>query len=72
MTALLNIGSGAKVALGSALASIGGLLLVLSPMVGWYPIPAPWEFSLGFATGLFAQLGAFLMLGGLVDSRRER
>lgn len=72
MKALLQIGSGAKLALGAALASVGGLLLVLSPVVGWYPLPGPWEFPVGFSTGLFAGLGAVLAIVGLVDSRRKR
>jgi hypothetical protein len=71
MKALLEVGSGAKVALGAALASVGGVLLVLSPAIGWYPIPGPWEFPLGFSTGLFAGLGTLLALVGLVDSRRN-
>jgi hypothetical protein len=72
MKALLEIDSGAKVALGAAMACIGGLLLMLSPVVGWYPIPGLWEFPLGFSTGLFAGVGTILALGGLTDSRRDR
>ncbi len=72
MKARLNIGSRVKLALGSTLASLGGLLMVLSPLVGWYSVPRPWEFPLGFSTGLFAGLGATLAISGLVDYRRGR
>jgi hypothetical protein len=68
----LSISSHAKIALGSALAAVGGLLMVLSPMVGWYSFPGPWDFLLGFATGLFAGTGSALAIKGLVERRRER
>jgi putative Mn2+ efflux pump MntP len=68
----LNISSHAKIAVGSALAAVGGLLMVLSPIVGWYSFPRPWDFLLGFTTGLLAGVGAAMAIGGLVERRRER
>jgi hypothetical protein len=67
----LSISSHAKIALGSALATVSGLLMVLSPIVGWYSFPSPWNFVLGFATGLFAGTGSALAIKGLVERRRE-
>jgi len=59
-------------ALGSALASIGGLLIILSPLLGFYSIPHPWASLLGFVTGLLAGVGTALAIGGLIERRRER
>lgn len=72
MKALHQLGSGAKVALGAALASLGGLLLVLSPVVGWHTLPGPWAFPLGFSTGLLAGFGMLLAIGGLTDGEHTR
>jgi hypothetical protein len=72
MNTHLSISSRTKIGVGSALAAIGGVLIVLSPMVGWYSLPRPWEFLLGFVTGLLAGLGTTLAIGGLIERRRER
>ena len=61
-----------KMAMGSALAFIGGLLIFLSPLVGLYSFPRPWDCLLGFVTGLLAGLGAALAIGGLIERRREQ
>ena len=61
-----------KMALGSALASVGALLIILSPFVGFYSFPHPWASLLGFVTGLFAGAGAALTIGGLIERRREQ
>jgi len=63
--------SQAKMALGSALASSGALLMVLALLLGWTSLPGPWDFLLGFATGLAAGLGTALALKGLIERRRE-
>lgn len=67
-----SFSSHAKMALGSALASIGGLLIILSPLLGFYSIPHPWASLLGFVTGLLAGVGTALAIGGLIERRRER
>ena len=72
MRSYLSISSHAKMAFGSALVTLGGLLVLLSPIVGWYSFPSPWDFVIGFATGLFAGMGSALTVGGLVERRRER
>jgi hypothetical protein len=68
----MRTSSQAKTALGSALAAIGGLIIVLSSILGWHSIPRPWGFLLGFAAGLLTGIGIALAIGGLVEHRRER
>jgi len=72
MNPRLSTSSHAKIALGAALATVGGLLMVLSPMVGWYSFPGPWDFLLGFTTGLLAGMGSAIGIAGLIERRRER
>jgi hypothetical protein len=67
----LTISSHTKIAVGSALAATGGVLMVLAPLVGWYSLPGPWDFLLGFVTGLLAGLGATLAIAGLVERKHE-
>jgi hypothetical protein len=69
---IMSMSSQAKTALGSALAAIGGLVTVLSPILGWHSISRPWGFLLGFAAGLLTGIGVALAIGGLVERRRER
>jgi hypothetical protein len=66
----MNIGTQAKIALGSALAGVGGLGIVLSVLLGWSAAPRPWGFLLGFVVGLLAGLGVALTVSGLVERRR--
>ena len=68
----MNMSSQTKIALGGALAAIGGLIMVLSPLLGWYSNPRPWVFPLGFAAGLVAGIGTVFGVDGLVERRRER
>jgi len=72
MNTRLSASSQAKMALGSALASIGALLTVLALLLGWSSaLPSPWDFLLGFANGLLAGLGAGISIKGLIEHRRE-
>ena len=66
-----NLTAHTKFALGSVLASMGALLMVLAPLVGGYSLPGPWSFLLGFTTGLVAGLGSTLAIAGLIERRRE-
>ena len=72
MRSYLSISSHAKMAFGSALVTLGGLLMLLPPIVGRYSFPSPWDFLLGFTTGLLAGMGSALTVGGLIERRRER
>jgi len=57
-----------KLGLGSCLACVGGLsvllMLLLDPNLG-----RPWSFLVGFAIGLLSALGAGLALVGLAERR---
>lgn len=63
--------SQAKMALGSALASIGAFLTVLALLLGWTSFPGPWDLLLGFVTGLVAGIGTALVMKGLIERRHE-
>lgn len=59
-----------KLALGSALACAGALLVVLSLLLEWSAAPRPWGFLLGFLNGVLAGLGATLAIAGMIEVRR--
>ncbi|MFC2078482.1 hypothetical protein ACFLSZ_00715 [Candidatus Bipolaricaulota bacterium] len=59
-----------RLAAGAALATMGGLGIVLSTILGWTNLARPWSFLIGFGFGLAAGLGAALSLVGLVSMRR--
>jgi hypothetical protein len=67
----MSMNAQTKIGLGSALATLGALFVVLSLILGWYSNPSPWLFPLAFAAGVVAGLGAALAIGGLVERRRE-
>lgn len=61
-----------RMALGAALASMAGLFIVLSAVVGWSGAAQPWGFLLGLILGILAGLGATLTVSGLIEYRREQ
>jgi predicted ABC-type sugar transport system permease subunit len=63
----MNLKTQTKLALGSVLAVFAALIIVLSFMLGWTDAPRPWGFLLGFVGGIFAGLGATLVLVGLIE-----
>jgi predicted ABC-type sugar transport system permease subunit len=65
----MNIKTQTKLALGSVMAVIAALGIVLSLFLGWTDAPRPWGFLLGFVVGVFAGLGATLALAGLIERR---
>jgi predicted ABC-type sugar transport system permease subunit len=67
----MGIRTRTKIALGSMLAGIGGLGIVLSVLQGWSAVPRPWGFLLGFVVGLLAGLGVALAVSGFVERRRD-
>lgn len=64
-----------RLALGSALAAIGGASIMLSLLLGWNELARPWSFIIGFAGGLTGGGGVALAVSGLLrcapDSRRQ-
>ena len=61
-----------RMAIGSALAGIASVGIVLSSILGWSGAPRPWGFLLGFAFGVLAGLGVTLAVSGLIEYRRGR
>ena len=61
-----------RMAIGSALASLAALVIVLSLILGWSSAAQPWGFLLGLVLGILVGLGATMTVSGLVEYRRER
>jgi hypothetical protein len=55
-----------RLALGSALAAVGGAIIVLSLLLGWNELPRPWSFLVGLAAGLTGGIGVPLAVCGLL------
>lgn len=68
----MNMSTQTKIALGSVLATVGALGMVLSLLLGWSAAPRPWGFLLGLLVGVLAGLGATLSVSGLIERRRGR
>jgi predicted ABC-type sugar transport system permease subunit len=66
----MNMSTQTRIALGSVLATVGALGMVLSLLLGWSAAPRPWGFLLGFVVGVLAGLGATLSVSGLIERRR--
>ena len=66
----MNMNTQTKLGLGSAMATIAALGIVLSLLLEWSAAPRPWGFLLGFAFGLLAGLGVTLAVAGLIERRR--
>ena len=60
-----------KLAAGSALAAVGGLVIVLSLVFGWSGLARPWSFIIGFAGGVTGGTGVALAVCGLVHLARR-
>jgi hypothetical protein len=68
---LTSMSGQTKLALGAVLASFGALGIVLSLLLGWTEAPGPWDFLLGFITGVVIGLGATLSMAGLIERGRS-
>jgi len=66
----MSMSTQTKLALGSVMATIGAIGMVLSLLLRWSEAPRPWGFLLGFLVGLLAGLGATLGVSGLIERRR--
>lgn len=67
---LKGMSAQAKMGLGAALAALGALAIVLSLFLGWSEAAGPWDFLLGFVTGVVTGLGATLAVAGLIEHGR--
>jgi hypothetical protein len=61
-----------KLGLGSPLACLGGLALVLVPLMGWTFVMGPWSFAIGLMVGITTGAGVALSITGLIEQRMER
>ena len=61
-----------KLGLGSPLACLGGLALVLVPLMGWTFLMGPWSFAIGLMVGITTGAGVALSIMGLIEQRMER
>jgi hypothetical protein len=68
----MNLSTQTKIALGSVLAIIGALGIVLPLLLGWSEASGPWAFLLAFVAGVLAGAGATLAVAGLIERRRGR
>jgi hypothetical protein len=69
---MMRVDAQKRMAWGAALATLAGVCIVLSLLLGWSAAPRPWGFLLGFATGVVAGLGATLAISGLIEYGRGR
>lgn len=69
---LAGLASVHKLALGSALAAVGGTVIVLSLLLGWNQLPRPWSFLVGFTGGLSGGAGTAIAVCGLFQCFRRR
>ena len=60
-----------KLAVGSALAAIGGATIMLSLVFGLNELARPWSFLVGFAGGLTGGTGVAIAVCGLFQCGRH-
>ncbi|MBU7016244.1 MAG: hypothetical protein HXS44_01950 [Theionarchaea archaeon] len=61
-----------KIGIGSFLAAIGSIGVILSFLVGPPDLGRPWSFLIGFTLGIICGLGATLSIHGLIERRRGK
>jgi predicted ABC-type sugar transport system permease subunit len=66
----MKVSAQTKLGLGSAMATVAALGIVLSLLLEWSAAPRPWGFLLGFVFGVLAGLGVTLVVTGLIERRR--
>jgi hypothetical protein len=69
---IMEARTNARLGLGSALATIGGIAFVLGPALGLTDLGRPWTFLAGLAVGMTAGAGGALVIGGLLEKRKNR
>jgi hypothetical protein len=60
-----------QIAIGSLLAIIGALGIILGPVFKLTELASPWSFIVGFFTGLAAGLGGVLSISGFISRRKK-
>ena len=60
-----------QIAIGSLLAIIGALGIILGPVFKLTELNSPWSFIIGFFSGLAAGLGVALSISGLISRRKN-
>lgn len=58
-----------KLGAGSALTATGIAGIIVSLLMSWNNIPAPWDFMAGFMSGILMGVGAALAVWGLIERR---
>lgn len=58
-----------KLAFGATLAALGGVAIVVGPLLGVGSLGRPWAFIAGFLAGVAAGSGAALSVAGLLARR---
>lgn len=58
-----------KLGFGAALATLGGMAIVVGPLLGVGSLDRPWAFLAGVLAGVAAGSGAALSLAGLLARR---
>ena len=58
-----------KIGIGSLLAAIGSIGVILSFLMDSPDLGRPWNFLIGFALGIICGLGATLSIHGLIERR---
>ena len=66
----MSMSTQTKMTLGSVMAVVGALGMVLSLLLEWPAAPRPWGFLLAFVVGVLAGLGVTLAVSGLIERRR--
>ena len=61
-----------KLGLGSVLAILGALGMILAPTLGATALTRPWSFLAGFLVGVVCGLGVALTVAGLLEHRRQQ
>lgn len=58
-----------KLGIGAVLAALGGVAIVVGPMLGVGSLGRPWDSFAGFVAGVPAGAGAVLSIAGLLARR---
>lgn len=60
-----------KLGSGSALATIGGIGILIGPALGLTELGRPWSFLAGLVLGMMTSAGGTLAIGGLLEKRKS-